>query len=153
MSSAGNREAFDHDLIAATLNRATTLIGASIAVFTFLLFFFYPRFSSSQIDAVLYQVTLGTIVVAIFSFGFSAVFFYEVLSIPEMDVTRKRAGARRGNILFMFGVLAAVSEPALILFTLGLEVVGFLAAGLWLVFTLYILLQAREQERTRRRSS
>src|SRR5438093_13718219 len=49
------------------VSRVVTLVGTSIAIFTFLLFFLYPRFISDEIDPVLFQVTLIVIGVAIFS--------------------------------------------------------------------------------------
>lgn len=145
MFGSGKRQEFDHELTAGTLGRATALVGSSIAVFTFLLFFLYPRFSSNQIDATLYEITLGLIVVTIFCFGFSATYLYGTLSVPGMSLSRKLADAQKGNIMFVLGVILAVFEPALILFTIGLDLVALLATGLWLLFTLFIIRQAREQ--------
>src|SRR6266705_1290921 len=42
----------DLDLAESNVNRAGTVLGSTIAVFTFLLFFLYPRYSSGQIDPI-----------------------------------------------------------------------------------------------------
>ena len=68
----------DLDLAAANVNRAGTLVGSTIAVFTFLLFFLYPRFLSGQIDPILFQVTLTIIVLTILSFSLSGLFYYRI---------------------------------------------------------------------------
>jgi len=52
----------DLDLAAQNVTRAGTLVGSTIAVFSFLLFFLYPHYSLGQIDAILFQVTLTIIV-------------------------------------------------------------------------------------------
>ena len=46
------------DLAAANVNRSYQLAASSIAIFTFLLFFLYPRFLSGNVDALSYQATL-----------------------------------------------------------------------------------------------
>ena len=62
MSDTREDRWLDLDLAAANVNHAGTLVGSTIAVFTFLLFFLYPRYHSGQIDSVLFQVTLTIIV-------------------------------------------------------------------------------------------
>ena len=44
------------DLAAANVNRSYQLAASSIAIFTFLLFFLYPRFASGQVDALRFQL-------------------------------------------------------------------------------------------------
>ena len=63
------------DLAAANVNRTYQLAASSIAIFTFLLFFLYPRFVSGDVDAVPFQVTLIVMGVATFSFAFAS-FYY-----------------------------------------------------------------------------
>ena len=46
------------DLAAANVNRSYQLAASSIAIFTFLLFFLYPRFASGEVDALWFQATL-----------------------------------------------------------------------------------------------
>jgi hypothetical protein len=132
----------DLDLAAANVNRAGTLVGSTIAVFTFLLFFLYPRFSSGQIDPFLFQITLTIVVLTILSFSLSGLFSYRI-GVLKMNSTRKRASMRGAALFWLIGTLLAVLEPALILFTVGLTIVGTLALGAWVLYTLFTLRDAR----------
>src|SRR5438094_9121725 len=87
----------DLDLAAANVNRAGTLVGSTIAVFTFLLFFLYPRFSSGSIDPVLFQITLTIVVLTILSFSLSGLFSYRI-GVLKMNSIKKRA-CMRGRAL------------------------------------------------------
>jgi hypothetical protein len=136
----------DLDLAAANVSRAGTLLGSTIAVFTFLLFFLYPRFSSGQIDPVLFQITLTIIVLTILSFSLCALFCYRIGAF-RMTMTERRASMQTGALLWIIGTLLVVLEPALILFTIGLAVVGVVALGAWLLYTLFVLRDARRYQR------
>ena len=144
MSDAQEDENVDRDLVASNLTRATTLIGSSMAVLTFLLFFLFPRYANGQIDPILFHVTVSLVVLAIFSFGFSGICYYAIIGIPKMDSTRKLVYARRGDVFFVLGILFAVSEPAMILFTIGIVIVALIATALLIIFTLFLLRQAKE---------
>jgi O-antigen/teichoic acid export membrane protein len=133
----------DRELATSNVNRAATLVGSSMAVFTFLLFFLYPRYSSGQIDPILFQVTLALIVFTIFSFGFSGLYYYGLVGISKLSSAKKQAYFRRANLFFVLGLLFAVAEPALILFTIGLTLLGLVALTLWLLYTYFIMRQAR----------
>ncbi|TMI21824.1 hypothetical protein E6H31_04365 [Candidatus Bathyarchaeota archaeon] len=88
----------DLDLAAVNVTRAGTLLGSTIAVFTFLLFSLYPRFSSGSIDPVLFQITLTIVVPTILSFSLSGLFSYRI-GVLKMNSTKKRA-SMRGAALF-----------------------------------------------------
>lgn len=64
------------DLAASNVNRSYSLAATSTAIFTFLLFFLYPRFASGEIDALLFQATLVLMGVATFSFVFASFYYY-----------------------------------------------------------------------------
>jgi len=132
----------DLDLAAANVNRAGTLVGSTIAVFTFLLFFLYARFSSGSIDPVLFQITLTIVVLTILSFSLSGLFSYRI-GVLKMNSTKKRASMRGAALFWLIGTLLAVLEPALILFTVGLTIVGTIALGAWVVYALLTLRDAR----------
>ena len=132
----------DLDLAAANVNRAGTLVGSTIAVFTFLLFFLYPRFSSGSIDPVLFQITLTIVVLTILSFSLSGLFSYRI-GVLKMNSTKKRASMRGAALFWLIGTLLAVLEPALILFTVGLTIVGTTALGAWVVYALLTIRDAR----------
>jgi O-antigen/teichoic acid export membrane protein len=134
----------DRELATSNVNRAATLVGSSMAVFTFLLFFLYPRFSSGQIDPILFQITLALIVFTIFSFGFSGLYYYGLVGISKLSTDKKQSYFRRANMFFVLGLLFAVAEPALILFTIGLTFLGLTALTLWFLYTYFIVRQASE---------
>src|SRR5438876_1505969 len=132
----------DLDLAASNVNRAGTVLGSTIAVFTFLLFFLYPRFSSGEIDPILFQVTLTVIVLTIFAFSFSGLYYYRI-RVLKMSSAQERASMRKGDLLWVLGTLFAGSEPALILFTVGLAAVAVVALSLWLLYLYIIVSQFR----------
>src|SRR5207245_11756895 len=77
----------DRELATANVDRAAFLTGSSMAIFTFLLFFLYPRFSSGEINPILFQVTLTVIVLTIFSFSFSGLYYYQILVLMMISVS------------------------------------------------------------------
>ena len=54
------------ELAASNVNRSYSLAATSIAIFTFMLFFLYPRFASGQINPLLFQAALVVMAVATF---------------------------------------------------------------------------------------
>ena len=91
----------DLDLAAANVTRAGTLVGSTIAVFTFLLFFLYPRFSSGQIDPILFQATLIVILLTILSFSLCIAFCYRIGALKMSNTERQtsmQAGAYFGSL-------------------------------------------------------
>ena len=131
----------DLDLASANVNRAGTLVGSTIAVFAFLLFFLYPRYSSGQIDPVLFQVTLTIVVLTILTFSLSGLFYYRI-GVLKLNMAKKGASMQRGALFWLFGTLFIILEPALILFTVGLVVVGTVALIAWLLYVLVTLRDA-----------
>jgi hypothetical protein len=61
------------ELATSNVTRSYSLAATSIAIFTFMLFFLYPRFARGEINALLFQATLIVMGVATFSFVFSSV--------------------------------------------------------------------------------
>ncbi len=57
------------DPAAANANRSYSLAATSIAIFTFVLIFLYPRFASGEVNAVLFHAALVVLGVATISFG------------------------------------------------------------------------------------
>jgi O-antigen/teichoic acid export membrane protein len=128
----------------SSLGRALALVGSSMAIFTFLLFFLYPMYQQHVIDPTLFQVLVALIISTIFSFALSGNFYFRIIGIPKISVANKQAYLRRGRALFVLGLVFALSEPALILFTIGLALVGVIATGLWLLFTVPLLLHVKQ---------
>ncbi len=141
MSDSKEERWLDLDLAAANVNRAGTLVGSTMAVFTFLLFFLYPRYSSAQIDPVLFQVTLTIIILTILTFSLSGLFYYRI-GVLKLSSSKKRTSMQRGALFWLLGTLFIVLEPALILFTVGLTAVGIVALIAWLLYTLVTLRDA-----------
>jgi hypothetical protein len=150
VSDAKEDQWLDLDLAAANVNRAGTVLGSTIAVFTFLLFFLYPRYSSGQIDPVLFQITLTAVVLTILSFSLCILFCYRI-GVLKMSGTERRASMRSGTLLWVVGTLFLVLEPALILFTIGLAAVGSVALAAWLLYTFFTLRDARRYQGYHRR--
>ena len=126
------------DLAAANVNRSYSLAATSIAIFTFMLIFLYPRFASGDIDPLLFQATLVVMGVATFSFAFAS-FYYYGSSLGERLADAERAMyARRGNRFWLLGSTLLFLDPSLILVSVGLHVVGAIWFGLWLAYIFFV---------------
>jgi hypothetical protein len=88
------------ELASANVNRSYSLAATSIAIFTFVLFFMYPRFVNGEVHAVLFQTTLIVIGVATFSFVFASFYYYGSSLDDRIDVAERalysRETARKG---------------------------------------------------------
>jgi len=88
------------DLAAVNVTRSYTLAGTNIAIFTFMLFFLYPRFESGRINPVLFQATLIAMGVATFSLVFATLHYYRCsLGGPMSDTERTPASSASGSLL------------------------------------------------------
>ena len=127
------------DLAAANVNRSYQLAASSIAIFTFLLLFLYPKFVGGEIDALPFQATLIVMGVATFSFAFASFYYYGAsLGGRIGDVERARY-SRRGDGLWLLGCVVLFLAPSLVLFTVGLLPVACTWFLLWLVYLLFVL--------------
>ncbi|HYS99110.1 MAG TPA: hypothetical protein VEO20_00420 [Thermoplasmata archaeon] len=129
------------------VSRVVTLVGTSIAIFTFLLFFLYPRFASNEIDPILFQVTLIVIGVAIFSLVYAGLYFYTLTLPYSRDPAESTAIQRRGDLFWLVGYTVLLLEPTLILLTVGLAIVAVAWLALWI---LYIYLTLNEYRKALR---
>ncbi|HZY94138.1 MAG TPA: hypothetical protein VFE98_04655 [Candidatus Bathyarchaeia archaeon] len=116
------------------VSRIVTLVGTSIAIFTFLLFFLYPRYSSGEIDPILFQVTVTTIGLAIFSLVYAALYYYSLTLPRSWSSIQTMALLRKGDRLWLLGYTILLLEPTLILFTLRLYHVALVWLGLWILY-------------------
>jgi hypothetical protein len=126
------------DLGASNVNRAYSLAGTSIAIFTFMLFFLYPRFASGEINPLLFQVTLVVMGVATFSFVFASLYYYGSSLGSRIDDAERALYSRRGDRFWLLGYTLLFLDPSLILFSVGLLVVGSVWFALWLVYALFV---------------
>ena len=105
--------------------------------------FLFPHYASDQLNGVLFQAALTGSLLAIFLFGISGV-HYEVVAMKKASIETKRQLIRRGDLLFVVSLLLATAEPALILFTLGLTLVGVIATVLWTLYAVFLIRQGRK---------
>lgn len=127
------------DLAAANVNRAYQLAASSIAIFTFLLFFLYPRFVSGDVDALPYQATLIVMGVATFSFAFASFYYYGASLGGQIDDADRARYARRGDRSWLLGCVLLFLAPSLILVTVRLFAVATVWFGLWLVYLIFVM--------------
>jgi len=127
------------DLAAANVNRSYSLAGTSIAIFTFILVFLYPRSSSGEVNALLFQTSLVVMGVATFSFVFSAFHYYGSSLGARLDDVERARYARRGDRLWLLGYTLLFLVPSLILVSVGLLVVAAAWFALWLVYLLFVI--------------
>jgi len=126
------------DLAGSNVNRTYSLAATTIAIFTFMLIFLYPRFASGEISALLFQATLTVMGVATFSFVFAALYYYGS-SLSWMENAERAAYHRWGDRLWLLGILLLFLDPSLILFSVGLLWVGSAWFALWLVYVFFVV--------------
>jgi len=139
-----DKTGIDLDYVTSNLNRSVTLIGSNLAIFTFVLIFLFPHYASNQLNGALFQAALTGSLLAIFLFGISGVHYFEVVAMKKASIETKRQLIRRGDLLFVVSLLLATAEPALILFTLGLILVGVIATVLWTLYAVFLIRQGRK---------
>ena len=127
------------DLAAANVNRSYQLAASSIAIFTFLLFFLYPRFVSGDVDAWPYQATLIVMGGATFSFAFASFYYYGGSLGGRLDEAVRLQHCRRGDRLWLLGCVLLFLAPSMILFTVRLLAVAATWFVLWLVYVLFVI--------------
>lgn len=127
------------DLAAANVNRSYQLAASSIAIFTFLLFFLYPKFMDGQVGAFLFQATLTVMGVATFSFAFSSFYYYGASLSGRIDDAERAQYSRRGDRSWLMGCILLFLTPSLILFTVRLLPVACAWFALWLVYLSFVV--------------
>lgn len=129
----------ENELAASNVNRSYSLAATSIAIFTFMLYFLYPRFLSREINPVLFQVTVVVMGVATFSFVFANLHYYSSSLGGRIDDAERALDCRRGDRFWLLGYTLLFLGPSLILFTVGLLAVGSAWFALWLVYVLFVI--------------
>jgi len=128
-----------NELAASNVNRTYSLGAMSIAIFTFMLIFLYPKFASGQINALLFQATLLVMAVATFSVLFASVYYYACSLGSESDDAERALYSRRADRFWLLGCTLLFLDPSLVLFSVGLLAVGFTWFALWLVYLLFMI--------------
>jgi hypothetical protein len=127
------------ELATSNVNRSYSLAGTSIAIFTFMLIFLYPRFARGEINALLFQATLVVMGVATFSFVFASLYYYGSSLGSRIDDAERALYSRRGDRFWLLGYTLLFLAPILILFSLGLLAAGSTWFALWLVNLLFVI--------------
>ena len=127
------------ELATSNVNRSYSLGATSIAIFTFMLFFLYPRFASGAINALLFQATLVVMGVATFSFVFASLYYYGSSLGSRIDDAERALYSRRGDRFWLLGHILLFLDPSLVLFSVGLLAVGCAWFALWLVYLLFVI--------------
>ena len=135
------------------VNRSYSLGATSIAIFTFMLFFLYPRFARGEINALLFQTTLVVMGVATFSFVFASFFYYGSSLGSQIDDAERALYSRRGDRFWLLGYTLLFLNPSLILFSIGLLAVGSAWIALWLVYLLFVIRYFPRVQTARKSSS
>ena len=126
------------ELATSNVTRSYSLAATSIAIFTFMLFFLYPRFAHGEINALLFQATLVVMGVATFSFVFASLYYYSASLGSRVDDAERAQHSRRADRFWLLGYTLLFLAPSLILFSVGLLAVGFTWFALWLVYLLFV---------------
>ena len=127
------------DLAGSNVTRSYSLAATSIAIFTFMLFFLYPKFENGAINALLFQATLIVMGVATFSFVFASLHYYGSSLGGRLDDAERALYSRRGDRFWLLGYTLLFLDPSLILFSVGLRAVGFVWVALWLVYVVFVI--------------
>jgi hypothetical protein len=133
------RKSMTDEVATHNVNRSYSLAATSIAIFTFMLFFLYPRFASGEVNALLFQTTLTLMGVATFSFVFASFYYYCSSLGSRIDDVERALYFRRGDRFWLLGDALLFLVPSLVLFTVGLVAVGSAWFALWLVYLLFVI--------------
>jgi hypothetical protein len=126
------------DLASDNVNRSYSLAATSIAIFTFLLIFLYPRYVNGEANAVLFQLALVVIGLATFAFVFAGLHFYASSLSGRMDDVVRVRYSRRGDRLWLLGYSLLLLAPSVVLASVRLFAVGGAWFVLWLGFVLFV---------------
>ena len=127
------------DLAAVNVTRTYTLAASNIAIFTFMLFFLYPRFESGRINPLLFQATLVAMGIATFSLVFATLHYYRCSLGGRMTDTERTQYARRADSFWLLGYTTMFLAPSLVLFLIGLWAVASVWLGFWLVYLFFVV--------------
>jgi len=127
------------DLAAVNVTRSYTLAGTNIAIFTFMLFFLYPRFESGRINPVLFQATVIAMGVATFSLVFATLHYYRCSLGGRMSDTERARQARRADRFWLLGYTTMFLAPSLVLFLVRLRVVASIWLALWIFYLFFVV--------------
>jgi len=127
------------ELAVANVNRSYSLAAISIAIFTFMLLFMYPKFVTGEISPFLFQAALIVMAVATFSFVFASFYYYCSSLGSRIDDAERALYSRRADRFWLLGYTLLFLDPSLVLFSVRLIVVAFTWLVLWLVYLVFVI--------------
>jgi hypothetical protein len=127
------------ELAAANVNRSYSLAASSIAIFTFTLFFLFPKFTSGEADALLFQIAVVVMAVATFSFVFASLSYYCASLSGRLGEAELAGCSRRGDRFWLLGYTLLFLAPSVILFSIDLRLAGSVWLLLWLVYLVFVI--------------
>jgi hypothetical protein len=119
------------------------IAGTCVAIFTFLLFFLYPRLLSGEVSPILFRLTVGVIVLTLFFFMYAGSYYYTFVASLGRDDRRSTKYIDRADRCAVIALVLFVLAPALILFTINLPDLGLFALLLWFVYLAVLILDIR----------
>ena len=127
------------DLAGANVNRTYTLAAINTAIFSFMLFFLFPRFERGEVNSLFFQLILVAMGVATFSLVTAAFLYYQAsLSRGGREAERARI-SRRADQFWLVGYTVMFLAPSLVLFLIGLSAVASIWFGFWLVYFVFVM--------------
>src|SRR5918994_446267 len=117
------RHPMGEDIAAANVNRSYLLGWTNIAIFTFMLFFLYPRFESGRINPLLFQATPIAMGLATFSLVFATLHYYRCSLGGQMSDAERALYARRADRFWLLGYTTMFLAPCLVMFLLKMRIV------------------------------
>src|SRR6185295_4800210 len=132
------RHLMREDLAAVNVTRSYTLAGTNLAIFTFMLFFLYPRFESGKINPWLFQLTLIAMGIGAFSLVFATLHYYRCSLAGALSDTERALQARRADRFWLLGYTTMFLTPSLVLFLISLHLVASVWLAFWLVYLFFV---------------
>ena len=127
------------DVAAVNVTRTYTLAASNIAIFTFMLFFLYPKFESGRINPILFQATLIAMGVATFSLVFATLHYYRCSLGGRMSDAERTLHARRADRFWLLGYTTMFLAPSLVLFLIELRAVASVWIAFWFVYLFFVM--------------
>ena len=124
---------------AVNVTRTYTLAASNIAIFTFMLFFLYPKFESGRLNPLLFQVTLIAMGIATFSLVFATLHYYRCSLGGAMSDAERMQHLRRADGFWLLGYTTMFLAPSLVLFLIGLWAVASVWLAFWLVYLFFVV--------------
>ena len=119
------------------------IAGTCVAIFTFQLFFLYPRLLAGEVNPILFRLTVGVIVLTLFFFMYAGSYYYTFVGSLGRDEKRSMTYINRADRCAVVALVLFVLAPALILYTINLPDLGSFALVLWLVYLVVLVVDIR----------